>query len=459
MPWFEVSPGHFQRPLGPNEKFIKSIGDRAHPLGREHWSVTVQARFKTSDALQEGQKRVPELRKAWKMMRFAHPSIASIANAETLDYYVPSSADLEDWMQQTFFVVEEDTSSQRYIAGLQPSPYLTAHYLVRTSELTLHTAHWRTDGFGAMQLVNAFFEAFAGLDDRDSIDLPWGQEVARLVPSIEEVLDLPEEATPEIKAATAECMATLSLTRGAAGVSYQGDLTTLPAGTHSVQVRLSQSETKAIEEACRARGISMLSAIHASIAATTYAGASAEAKSKPYTSTMRFNLRPYVPAPYSSPAYASALYTGGYMIQVPATHSWTENVREYNSAYRRGLSKGFLRARREYALNVQELLEKNISTDGPPPSEVDISSINDAELLVHPVYHGKLGDVEILDVSIGVETLTRQLYCFVWTFRGQLGFNLVYNEAYYNFTTATVLLDTLKNVLLTELGIRDDRVM
>lgn len=37
-----------------------------------------------------------------------------------------------------------------------------------------------------------------------------------------------------------------------------------------------------------------------------------------------------------------------------------------------------------------------------------------------------MGQVEVQDVSVGVETLTRQCVCFVWTFRDQINLNVVY---------------------------------
>ncbi|ERF72997.1 hypothetical protein EPUS_08854 [Endocarpon pusillum Z07020] len=456
MTWSESRPGHYQRRIGENEKFIKAIGDRAHASGREHWSITSQASFKVTEPLQ-GDDLLTKLSRAWKNLRFEHPSIASTAEEETLNYVVPDTNALDRWANETFFVHDENISAGDLIASFKPSPYMTAHYIPKSSQLILHTAHWRTDGFGALQLLNAFFEAFcAATSGRDPSSLPWGEEVGRLVPSVEEVLNLPITVTPEIKATADRYISTLAHVTGAVGVSYLGDKSTLPSGTRSARLTLSQPTTRAIFEACKARDINVLSAVHASVAAITFAGAPADSKHKHYTSTMRFSLRPYLPEPYNTPRFASGLYTGGYMFRIPASQSWTENTRRYNDEYHLGVTREFLLARRQYALDVQSLLRKNPPVDGPPPSEVDISSVDDAELLVCPVHKSGEedgGSVEILDVSIGVETLTRQMYCFVWTFRDQMKFNLVYNEAFYDAIVPLELLAKLKEVLQTELHI------
>lgn len=452
MPWSEPRPGHYQRPIGENEKFIKAIGDRAHASAREHWSITSKGSFKLTEPL-NADVLPTKFRNAWKALRYKHPSIASTAEEETLNYIVPDISALDRWANETFFVHDGNISADNLIASFKPSPYVTAHYLPESSQFILHTAHWRTDGFGALQLLNAFFEAFFTVPDRDPVNLPWGQEVDRLVPSIEEVLNLPVVATPEIKAKADQYISTLAHTKGAVGVSYRGDRNTLPSGTQSARLCLSQSTTKAVFEACQARKIDVLSAIHASVAAITYAGAPADSKNKHYTSTLRFSLRPYLPEPYDTPQSASALYTGGYMFKVPAFQSWAENAKTYNEEYHHGITEEFLLARRQYALNVQDLLRRNIVDESPPPSEVDISSVGDVDSLVYPVHKSGNGKLEILDVSIGVETLTRQMYCFVWTFRNRMEFNMVYNEAFYDTTFPAELLGKLKEVLEVELKI------
>ncbi|KAA6409144.1 MAG: hypothetical protein FRX48_06697 [Lasallia pustulata] len=451
MPWSEVRPGHYQRPIGENEKLIKAIGDRAHASGREHWSITAKVSFKLIEPLKGD--LFTKFRQTWKALRYEHPSIASTADEEALNYIVPDIDALHRWAKETFFVHNEKTSADDLIASFKPSPYATAHYLSGSSQLVLHTAHWRTDGFGALQLLNAFLVTFSAGPDRDPDNLPWGQEVDRLVLSVEEILNLPLAATPEIKTMADRYISTLAHTKGAVGLLCRGDKSTLPSGTRSARLRLSQSTTKAISEACKARNISVLSAVHASVAAITYAGAPADSKDKHYTSTMRFSLRPYMPEPYNTPQFASALYTGGYMFKVPASQSWAENAQRYNEEYHCGVTREFLLVRRQYALNVQDLLRKNIITESTPPSEVDISSVGDAELLVSPVHKNGDRALKILDISIGVETLTPQMYCFVWTFRNQMEFNLVYNEAFYDSNFSAELLSKLKNVLKTELYI------
>ncbi|XXG98254.1 hypothetical protein Hte_004577 [Hypoxylon texense] len=443
MPWLEVSPSHWQRPLGANERMIKWIGDKAHAAGREHWSITVACRFTLSGSLQDN-KLEERVRRAWMSFRFQHPSIASIAGDDTADYHVPDAKALEQWADETLTVVSDpaaDTDS--LLASFKPTRYVTGHFLPHRNEFCLHAAHWRTDGYGALQLVNAFLDAVAS--DQDPAALPWGEEHARLVPSIEEALELPEKPTPEIQAATAACLRSGALVAGSIGLPYQGDLNTKPGGTHSVRRSLSESTTASILAACDARNITPLSAVHASLAAANFAGSASSADgSGHYTSNMRFSLRPYLREPFNSPQYASALYTGSFMSKVLPSSSWQETAAQYNELYAAGLNREFLIARRQFATQVLEMLTRSGDL-GPPRSEVDISSVEDAEKLIRPLRHAgeEGGALVVNDFSLGLECITRETYLFYWTFKGKIEFNLVYNEAFYDRAFMEGIVDTI----------------
>ena len=88
-----------------------------------------------------------------------------------------------------------------------------------------------------------------------------------------------------------------------------------------------------------------------------------------------------------------------------------------------------------------------------PPSDVDISSIGVAESFVAHTKGTADRGIEIESVSLGVELLTRQCCCFVWTFRDQINLNIVYNEAYHDGRDMEKFLETVKAGLLKELGV------
>ena len=108
------------------------------------------------------------------------------------------------------------------------------------------------------------------------------------------------------------------------------------------------------------------------------------------------------------------------MKTVPASASWINNAEAYNDEYRKGLSKEYIDSHREYALGICSLIRNMPPQSQDPPSDVDISSIGIAEVLIAQVKGTKDRGVEIQSVSVGVEILTRQFVCFVWSFRDRL---------------------------------------
>ncbi|KAL8382500.1 hypothetical protein RB595_006330 [Gaeumannomyces hyphopodioides] len=479
MPWTEQSPGHWQRPLGENERFIKWIGDQAIPTGREHWSVTIVGTF----TLEGSPQKSPEwdgarlARRAWIYLRFRHPSIAAIGSkdGDFLEYVVPrDTAAAEAWAAETFFVVGESqhASASDLISTLRPSAYATCYFLPHIGQVVLHTSHWRTDGYGGLHLLDAYFAAVADAAARAPGEPlpPFGDEPARLTLPIEEVLRLPDEPTPSILAAAdALALAARSLVPGSVGLPVRdtGSPGTMqPGGTRLLRSTIPADATRKIMQACTEHGMGWLAAVHASLATVNFTAAASTVTEhhnrRHYTSTIRLGLRPYLPEEYGGPASAASLYTGGYFVKVEPTASWLNNARFYDGLYKKGATLEFLQARRHYAtMALQGLQRAAAAAVAPSRSEVDISSVGDAGSIVRAV-HSRPGEeggggvrVEVKELCLGVECLQRESYLFVWLFRDQLELSLAYNEAFYEEPFMEGVLARVAVVLQAELGVID----
>ncbi|KAL8823888.1 MAG: hypothetical protein Q9191_005466 [Dirinaria sp. TL-2023a] len=453
MSWSAVAPGRFQRTIGENETFIKLVGDPGHLLNREHWAINAVASFTPRGSL--AQQDLPVLfARVWKILRFHHPSIAAYATDDkTLEYTVPDGAALDQWTAETFDVVTEKTADD-LIHDFKPSPYAMLILLPQSNQILFHTAHWRTDGVGILLLIDAFLDLAVSpmLPDPDS--LAWGQEVPRLAPAVESAAGMPTMPTDAIKSIAQGYAETFYQASDAIGIPYKGNASTIPSGTRSTHLTFDATETLGIVDQCRMRGFSVSSALHASVAAANRALALKDNKQKHYTSTIRFSLRPYLPKPYSTPAYASGLYTTGWMKTIPASASWVDHAKAYNEEYRKGLNDEYINSHRQYALALGELI-RNMPQGGDPPSDVDISSIGIAEKLIARFKGSSDMGLEVQSVSVGVEILTRQCVCLVWTFRNQLNLNLVYNASFHDEGDTTEFLHSVKRILLHELAMQD----
>ncbi|KAI8946292.1 hypothetical protein F4801DRAFT_72840 [Xylaria longipes] len=319
--------------------------------------------------------------------------------------------------------------------------------LVGDAGLPLNREHWAINSSVTVVPTGSFASANADLASR------FRQAWAHLRfqhPSLAAEVS-PDDDTRliyTISADRAALVGTFSHAVGAIWIPCLGSTTTSPAGTCSAALALSATTTEAIVAACKARNVSVTAAVHASVAGANYALADAANKEKHYTSTVRFALRPHLP----EPASAAGLYTTGWMKRIEAGTSWAERLREYQDEYRKGITRDFLDAHREYAKQLGDLIRQG--GDGTP-SEVDISSIGVAEKLIRRSYGTPEAGLEVRAVSVGVEILSRQAVAFVWTFRDRLNISVVYNEAFHSAEQMGRFVGAVKSELLEGLGVQD----
>ncbi|KAJ6035434.1 uncharacterized protein N7446_010196 [Penicillium canescens] len=471
MPWTtaEHARNTFTRPLGPNEVFIKLVSDPGHPLGREHWAINYTATISPRGAF-AALSGSPDLlstliRYSWLHLRFQHPSLAAHPDSSNSNviYTVPDSADaLSEWASQTFTVEADARFANEVIPTIAPAADARLYYVPQSSELLLHTAHWRMDGVGGLLLLGQLVDLIVShadtllsgklLDPFDSFH--WGSEVARLAPPVEEAGNMPLTATDEQKAVAHWAVGTFALAAGALGVPYTGDASTVPSGTRAAELTFSPATTSAAVSAAKARGVGITAAVHASLAAVNFRHAIAEHQGRHYTSTIKQSLRPYLPEPYSTPAAAAGLYTSGWLVRVDASGTWVQNARMYQAEYQKGISKEYLQAHREYASTLVEVI-KNLPTPTEPPSDIDISSMGIMEKYLEREYGTPERGFGITHAGVGVEMLSRQGVVFVWTFRDQLTLRLVYNEAFHTPRQMTEFLRDIQADLLKQLQVAE----
>lgn len=156
--WKETSKGHFERPFDSVERFLLAAGRGSLPLNREHYSLSISARFDMAASLKD---TVNALRHAWKTMRYDHPQLACFAYEEKKVYEVPDDVALDAWLDETFIVEPVWTTTEELLASLRPSALATLHFVPRTSEIIIHSSHWRMDFLGGLSFLQNFFTAAA----------------------------------------------------------------------------------------------------------------------------------------------------------------------------------------------------------------------------------------------------------------------------------------------------------
>ncbi|KAG8169527.1 hypothetical protein KVR01_000272 [Diaporthe batatas] len=369
MSWKELQPGVFRRPAGENEIMIKTIGDFGKPYGRQHWAITVTAKL-AMVGLASSSASEAAVRRAWMSCRIMHPGIASVfLNGDTLQYVVPDEHSMQQWADESFFCVvsalpaesdvKEEGQLDTLLQQLDPTGIAvdsigsaTLHYLKQTGHVVLRMAHWRTDGHGAVQILNDLVSLIAAemAPEAKQRAVQWGHETSRLPPSVEVALLNPPSPPPAPLANEARrCLETTLLAKDAMCLHFRGDPSTPPGGTRCVGRRLSRTVTDTIVQACARAGVCVTAAVHAAIACTA-AQNRCDGDEGLFVSTIRASLRPAVSASLADlPVQAAGLYTAGWLVGVSASASWAEHVVFFQQQYGGRLTQDFLLSRREYA--------------------------------------------------------------------------------------------------------------
>ena len=324
MSWKAVSTGRFERPFDFMELFFRAITAPGAPLKREHLAISVVAQFCRKPSADD---TVTALKNAWRTMRHDHPEIASFAPGNQKVYKTGDDADIESWMAQTF-MVEDVKSADDLFASFQPSDVPTCHYLPQTSEILIHTSHWRLDGIGTLCLLHNFFTALA-----KPRTIVFGQEAKNLSPSLEEAGNFRVNATAEEDMAATQLV--MEYTGNLPSIGLPAESNEEPGGTRRVELVLSSDITLSIVAACKIRNITVTTAVHAAIVVVTQQLAPIELSACNYTFWGSINFRHHLLPPYDN---SNAHPTSVYMVGLPITmvpSSFSENSSNFKRFYKR----------------------------------------------------------------------------------------------------------------------------
>ena len=452
--WQETSPGHFERPCDSMERFFLTLARATAPLNREHWSINIVAHIemKTSIELTES-----ALKHGWKTMRYDHPEIACIERGNTKVYEVPNAAALDAWLDQTFIVASGPATKEELIESIRPSALATLYYLSHTSEIIIHISHWRIDFIGGLSLLHNLLTACVEprqvhFGDEGKNLSPSRDEAAKFTPS--DVVHSPEMAEEREKAVTDLLMQIVG-NLPSLGLPVQNSRQ-LPNGTLRSEVKLEASTTSAIISACKTRGLTVTTALHAALLVATQQVAPASLSSSTYTSLGLFNIRPLLSAPYNdSTRYPAVPQIIGIPLSLQPSN-YADLVAQLKPFYGQKIppSPGS-RMREDVIIPTHERFEHLAGqpppADLPAPSEPILSSMGIVDRYLKRDY----GDIiEVKDFWIGLEMDTTQLVCYLWTWQGKMTLSAVYNQTFYERHFIQGFLKRVLDILFAELEIQ-----
>ncbi|KAI8711478.1 hypothetical protein NCS52_01411300 [Fusarium sp. LHS14.1] len=469
--WLLEAEGTSVRPLDTIETFFKLLADGGAPINHEHWAITVAMRLKIPESVKEA---VPVLGRAWFTLVWLHPNLAGrthISDAEDPSSQILSvgSLDEDEWLAQTFFQHENIPDSTTLLGSLRPSPTATCHWILASQELCVSSSHWRIDGIGMLMLANSFMKNIAEILCNDGNN-PTIQ--GPLTPSLDTIVGsyVDEEATPMYLRSTADALVT-EFVKGVPSIglpTITGSLTAAPGPTERQSTSFDATTTKSIIAACKKRGLSVPSAVHAAFVRAT-ATYPQNPLAKSYAAFFPTDLRPYLPLPHNGESFAVGMFCSGLPVTVPDVLGLSFNsiAQILNNVYKRDLTRmctddegkpqGMLDLMAPYVRRTTKLFNTPPPPELPPVENPDLSSFGKVEqYLQHEYAFGRGGEdkVEVDGFWIGTETLARSPQCYVWTFKDQLTIQGCFNTSFYDREFVCEVLEKVKVELLEGLEVQ-----
>ena len=428
MSWTQLD-GIWSRPLDCHDRLFQFIAGMGAPLGREHWSIMVNARIQLPK--EPDFSIITRLQEAWKALRFRHPDIAIELLDDNKRYHpISNEKMLEEWCNETFRVEAASIASADDFFGHQyrlPGPYATLHWFPSSNQIALASSHWRWDGRGAIWVLHHLLSEFENPGALPTVFD--GAEARNLVPSLDTVIGMPTEHEPQWEERADEMIKQIIAGQPSIGLSPPGDRTALPGDTRRAELVISAAEASALRAAAREQGITLTTAMHASAVIETVQR-STDISAKNFSSWAPIDVRKYCPAPFNGPVHAPSLRCVGLPLIVEARAPWhdlTESIHRTYHSPSWALDKGNMMFVRVPYVDKATALFKVAPQGSRPPTDPNISSLGILNDYVQSCY----GSIGVEDISLMVHILSQQVYVHFWTWNGNLHISASYNEAYY----------------------------
>ncbi|KAI0521013.1 hypothetical protein F5B22DRAFT_34054 [Xylaria bambusicola] len=433
-------------PLGVEESAFLAIAASGMSPNKENLFVMAAVRIKVSSPSNDVHLE-QRLRSIWANLRLCHPGIATALRDGEKCYQPTTTGDgLKAWVASSFYVETVAASVDDLFSQHLKFPHLknsaSCHWLPASSELAIGTSHWRCDGRGLFMLLHEFLTLLArphiGATIRDL-----GSETANLVPSFDAIMRVPHSVLPEnsrrADAILSDCM------KGGSSIGLPVASGKVPGNTVRLETSI-PNIASTLRAACRARGIRLSAALHASIIATTARYCQADAADEPkYRSIAVFDLRKHCPKPFDGPLHAAALRATALPIAVDATDNWNYLAKHLHSVYRETFEPG----KKDMMFVRIPLIERMASLLATPTTEPWLSNLGVLDDYVSMKY----GDVNVENVWLGVQAVTPQLVVHTWSWNGRLHISACYNESFYEAAFVKQWLEEVKTNLLKNLGV------
>ncbi|KAI0908881.1 hypothetical protein F4824DRAFT_482422 [Ustulina deusta] len=441
MSWEKVSESRWERPVDGLEGYFVVMAGISASLcgGREHYTLFSKIKLETTDS-----DIAPALRRAWEQVRYEQPQIATSVEGMKKVYEVPDAKALGEWLASTFIISPALDAEDLYVS-VEPIKQATLYYLPKSSEVVFRGHHHTLDGTGILLFWHSYLEAL-----RSPVkDIKFGDEPARLAPTMEKLLGYPEQPTQELNdKATTLFMSWAGSIPGIGPVSQLG---AAPSGRcQNTELVFPEDVTNALVTACKGKGVSVSAAVHAAYIKAIEKHADPNSKLSEYVTATQFNLRPYLPEPYNSSKSAVSVYYTPlpYKTDLPASF-WdiARSLHEYYQTSFKGNPEA-LELKGHFTRVLCGAVQTPEFLASPVPKDALVSSLGIAERYLQREYGG---GIKVTDLKVGVDVVMGMSMFFFYTFLGRLRLVYSFNDGFEKPEDILRYLEEVQVILTQEL--------
>ena len=436
--WIRTSTSTYERALDSFDKFFIFIGSvgQGRP-DKQNWHVTSAIKVKTR---RSGSDFVDEVRDAWIALRYEFPGYAAVIEDGRWVYRTADEAELTSWLEETFHVYDTNkTARQLFPFETNPSRRVVLHVLPHTMELVLQSPHTHLDGIGSA----TFFDHMLGylVAPRPSSQPAFGTEGANLVSPCSIAARVPP-CTPAQKEAWDAYLQ--NFIAQFPTVRLHNENKGARAGrTNNQWLTFSQTDTTRIVERTRELGLSVTSAGQAALSLA--ARLHGRVPNTTHSTFAIYDARPHI----DTAAFPHARLVGSNVFAMPAVFplvpdDFVETARRAREVYREFKKDDLLVATSPFwATDIPAALSAPLPEDFPVAADLQLSSpgVMDKHIRsVHQYENGGREKIEVSDLWLSLDMFSPNIAAEMWTFRGSLVVELIYNEAYHRTESITDIL-------------------
>lgn len=446
MSWTQKN-GYWVQPLDAYEKACYILAQHGKEVGQEHWLVTVTAKISNTSE----DDTIVLLRKAWKSLRLLRPDIATEVHGYEKQYCaVKDVKSLEAWCDDTFRVESARSANDLFShkMGL-PGSMALCYWIPASEEVVLVSPHWRWDIRGATSTLDKLLsqvktpgslpDTFSGSEcDRLPLSM---QHITESSSSMSQRERIPEQAYQWFGHPHSDGPGI-----GLAPINPKGN----PGNTEIAEIQLSRKVTGQICERVRPLGITVTTAVHASIIVET-ARANPNSPKSHHNSACIFDLRPHFFSVIKDASIAPSLCMAALPFKTDADAKWEDLIGVIQPLYRSSWNPNETNMAAAYQMTLEHLGENIVqvwrASDQPEPALSSIGVI-DQGFLKH-----RYGPITICDISYNVTNTFPSVANMCYTWDGKLRLRACYNEAFFARDFVEQWLSSVQQNLLQNLQI------